>query len=1387
MAAAIFIEIIAIASNISVTADYYLPICTGAQTSGNTMSVAGGRAVILGYNHLGKGPSVLTIDTTTTSAPDNHHDTALPTTALPTTTLQTTQNLFSKRTTRDIADKRKEENSPIRRPKKVRALPKKTSPHSAKPSSITTTIIIIIKITIIIIIIIIKITIIVIIIIITSSSSSSSSPRTDSETKNLDGQRKPSHKNTASPTSEGAFPTKRSPLLQTRSRSRTIIPNFHSHVQMSQIEANIAGKRGGLTTSDVSHDNLSIQSIINGLRPLARRARRTSNTEASIGSSSCSCEINADSEFTVRVEHCLLPESVEHDTAVWITAGNVSERLPLSQKGMQFHVHTNNSQRGKAHYRDDKKKAAIEESSAGVGENTTNDAIRANLFITTSDKTPSFILALTVTSPGDINVSCSSQAHNTESGDRLTGRGTENSDERVLTGDIGAQSVAGEQIAGIILIVLAVLIITAVCLWARYYRTPRWKRRKRQAERERESFPMKTLSNYEEMENAEMGYYRYSDPLDHRTTLTTTSQLALDKAHIVLHHPELASASVGPKNSGGGAPRATKPETPSSSIPGPSRHLAELAVMKPRADADDVSDVYEEYSSVMVHDEEEEQQQQRAEALRKVVAETQRSVDKQLDQTDATPQRDRVAAPVVIRVHRKESDNKKPDISLVKNPPLPDLSLVGDDNVYANSKDLNVQWDPLMSDHPRNASDEYTVLAGSLDKARVEEKQSETPEPKLDKLVPEHEDSTEYMNTRDLLTTKDSGTRNFMSPKPINHANNEIDYEITSVDASGQYSIDNAGNRVCDTSIPIQPQVKQDTGDEYVGIDPRSSILNSQFDLESSNQPSEKLSLKEQIVSNNDPDLLTYGLSRSKPLFYEKTWTDNDPDLETYGLGSAKPLVNVKSKSENHPGIETYGSTSAKPLGEERSEYMRESETETYGLSSAKPLKDEKPWTDEDPDFETYGLGSAKPLVGVKSISKNDPSLETYGLASAKPLAMEQSKLNYSGIETYSLTSTGLLGQEKSEPISETGLETYGLSSGSPLGNKQPILTSDPGLETYGFASAKSLDHGHLDDIDGLGSNTSAVGLTKSAIESDLSYSGYRNLPNSASSTVKAATTHSAAQQINPGSESLDSDSAYSHLHHKSNKERNIQLEPKTEDNFGGNLPVQVISVGQFSKNKNNSQDDGSSMEKIVTIHATNKPLPANTTEDIYEKAGNKDVCLETSVTMVSSDQALHSKDFSQASLNGFSASEWAPGSVTAEPSRPSAHETKEEEDNVYGNLSTLHALHASHDSIEEAVYEDDIQPLSTVARDNTDTKDDGELDSGNVYESYSQLTNENTGKFRPQVDSENKSTGNVSPSGSTTLRSTGLPSANPQIPFGGHGRTDVVTSSVYTDLEENC
>ncbi|RUS90753.1 hypothetical protein EGW08_001464, partial [Elysia chlorotica] len=296
---------------------------------------------------------------------------------------------------------------------------------------------------------------------------------------------------------------------------------------------------------------------------------------------------------------------------------------------------------------------------------------------------------------------------------------------------MGGAAVAGELVAGLVLIVLAVLVLlVAMLLWGRNYQNNHVMRNKRQSVKEGETFAMKMLTNYEEMEDTETGYYRYSDPIDHRSTVTTASQVALDKAHVAVHPQEPPSLGAQINNMSSGAATGAANLTSPTAKPGASRHLAELAVgRRRRQDEDAVSDVYEEYSCVMVDNEEEEEEEkhQRAEALRIMMEENRPNHGSTAQKTSRLP------PPVVIRVHRKESDHKKPQNIPERKSPRSDQSPLGDQYVYLYNQ--GIECDPLMSRPLMHPNDSQIDLDGSLNESGPDDQKGHVEKHEHDKCT----------------------------------------------------------------------------------------------------------------------------------------------------------------------------------------------------------------------------------------------------------------------------------------------------------------------------------------------------------------------------------------------------------------------------------------------------------------------------------------------------------------------------------------------------------------------------------------------------------------------------------------------------------------------------
>ncbi|KAK3773311.1 hypothetical protein RRG08_023198 [Elysia crispata] len=793
----------------------------------------------------------------------------------------------------------------------------------------------------------------------------------------------------------------------------------------------------------------------------------------------CSCEINATAKFNATV--MTIPTS--KSAAIWLQTGNSSKKLIERQ------------------------------ASSVVSENTSHSPFTAYLKIKTSSSTESFLLLIEILSYGNITVRCTKgKEDKTKSQGHVIGVEPDQTSERPLTeGQLGTATVAGELVAGIVLLTIAVLVLLAAMLfWGRIYYTKYMEKNGTQKEKKSEFIPMKKLSHYEEMEDSETGYYRYSDPLDHRTTLMNSSQLALDKVHIVLHHPELTSAGTSPtKSSTMAGTRVTSP----TSIPETSRHLAEIVVENLRNDEDEESDIYEEYSNVVVKNEDEEQHQ-REEALSEMLDEEQ-----QYQHSPAQPTA-RMEPPVVIRVHRKESDNKKSCDVPIQISSQPDQSSLSDQYVYFNDKNLNVDCDPLLSrpfEHSKNLVDFVDNIGHSGQK-------SETEDSVLNKSASSlPEENQTYVNAlmvQDFITTGDADidrsdnvlatlinrtnntansekpsektfindqqvpskdldlkTCHLTSTRPLIRVQSQLD-ENPNLNKCGRgsneqsvtdndHSLETYGLASAKPLDCEQSATTNDTDLETYGLasakplDYEQSVTTNDPDLETYGLASAKTLDCEQLVTKNDPDFETYGLASAKPLDCEQSVTTNDPDLETYGLASAKPLDYEQSVTTNDPDLETYGLASAKTLDCEQSVNTKDSDLETYGLASAKPLDCEQSVTTKDSDLETYGLASAKPLDCEQSVTTNDPDLETYGLASEKPLDYEQSVTTNddTDIELYSMASAKPLDYEQSVTTTDPDLETYGLASAKPLDCEQSVTTNDPDLETYGLASAKPLDY----------------------------------------------------------------------------------------------------------------------------------------------------------------------------------------------------------------------------------------------------------------------------------------------------------------------------------------
>ena len=696
---------------------------------------------------------------------------------------------------------------------------------------------------------------------------------------------------------------------------------------------------------------------------------------------------------------------------------------------------------------------------------------------------------------------------------------------------------------------------------------------------------MEMQSNYEEMDETATGYYRYSDPLDQRITLMNSSQLAIDKSHLILHNPDLASASAPPRAlKSNGDPVGPKASAVPTTPHGTSRHLAELAMSCPVRDEDCASAVYEECSSVMLNDEEEEREEkhQREDALEKFMN-RQRSVEEQ-HQPDSGA---RLKRPVIVRLHRKVSECKRPpQLELFEFTDAPDQSVLDGTSVYMNHDDVQTECDPSLSDTLARYSGDGIEQVNSRDKAL--EGGAHINQCNHLSQAPTRSDSPIYFNTRrnhNSIIAETVGFRGYvpMSPPPKDTADNvhDIDKSTPAV------VMPNVG------STPIEQ------GPEVPCI-----ILNEES-VSANNS-----NLQEELVTGVDSDMEIYGPASATPWGQEHSTPIVDLNLETYGLTSAKQMGNKLSREtaggdlrqnglasvkplghgqSDEPGLETYGMASAKPLRHRFSDASIEPGLETYGVASAKPLGHRFSDVSIEPDLETYGVASAKPLGHGLSDAPNEPDLETYGMASAKRLACGQSDATLGLQETYGLISAKPLGHDKSGALIDADLETYGVASAKPLGNDKSGALIDADLQTYGVASAKPLGQGQVTPTTKLDLETygleSAMPIdhckTTSHL-SDFTHTSPHDRPNQtgSKSTVGLLTTDV---------ERLGSNSTGAYQHDTPNNEDNL----RTATNEGALLRTAsppARSSDQDPRTESCIYDDGLSVQnmKISTV-----PVPA--------------------------------------------------------------------------------------------------------------------------------------------------------------------------------------------------
>ncbi|GFO03583.1 hypothetical protein PoB_003008800 [Plakobranchus ocellatus] len=355
---------------------------------------------------------------------------------------------------------------------------------------------------------------------------------------------------------------------------------------------------------------------------------------------------------------------------VWVFTFR-AQGLPLYQENSGFRVSANTNGQSK------------ENSGSSVDPvETMQSFISVQMVITSANNTPSFVFMAAITSRGDVNLTCS----------RPT-RQANLSEDISLTKGVPPDVT---MVMGTILLVFGLLALVAGLLVLCRTR-PEWSKILMKREKVEET-PVTTIRNpcYEEStRKPDSGYFRYSDPFDHRNTLANTSELTLDKVDNVQRHPQppprARKDSKAATSQGGSATRPLSRDTHETSR-GKANYLSALSHSV--QDEYNVSDDYEDYSTIEMVDEEV-KLHQKAEALRQMSLESNRHVERH--EESASQQDGQLQPPTIVRLHRKESDVKNSDKQALSQQEETDTA---DLNLYASADDDEEEGDVRLTPDP---------------------------------------------------------------------------------------------------------------------------------------------------------------------------------------------------------------------------------------------------------------------------------------------------------------------------------------------------------------------------------------------------------------------------------------------------------------------------------------------------------------------------------------------------------------------------------------------------------------------------------------------------------------------------------------------------------------